>query len=129
MSTLQPQTQQKANESQPNLTPKEKEEALERTAVIKLKMVAQMLNCIEVASSRGAFRANELTYVGSLYDVLSKGLQNNFVQYLEDKNKTNINTEEGVENKESVQSELEEEVNAEEVKSSVKKQRNRKNKK
>tara|TARA_Y100000593_G_C4302560_1_gene334135 strand:- start:1085 stop:1420 length:336 start_codon:yes stop_codon:yes gene_type:complete len=44
--------------------------------------LTQLLNIIDAASSRGAFRANELTNVGSVVDKLSK-----FLQYVTDQQK------------------------------------------
>ena len=44
--------------------------------------LTQLLNIIDAASSRGAFRANELTNVGGVVDKLSK-----FLQFVSDQQK------------------------------------------
>ena len=79
------------------LSQNEKEEVLNKNVVIKLKVIAQMVNLIDVASSRGAFKGNEMTFVGSLYDSLNKGLEQNFKKYIDEKLKT-IKEEEEVNN-------------------------------
>lgn len=67
------------------LTEEEKQVVLEKTAIIKLQTVAQIAKCIEVASSRGAFHPSEMTFVGSVYDVLSKGLTDAFEAEVKEK--------------------------------------------
>ena len=81
--------------SQPNintLTEEEKKKVLEKTAVIKLDTVFQILKCIDVATSRGAFKGNELSFVGSIHDILNNGLNTAFKEEINNKNEKDIKT-------------------------------------
>ena len=60
------------------LTETERKNALNKTATLKMQTIAQILKCIDISSSRGAFKASEMSFVGSLYDMLSKGLSDAF---------------------------------------------------
>jgi len=42
---------------------------------VTVQDLASLTSCIELAASRGAFRANEMTAIGALYDKLSSFLQ------------------------------------------------------
>jgi hypothetical protein len=61
-----------------NLNEEQKKQVLEKNAVIKLETVYQLIKCLDIATNRGAFKGNELSFVGSLYDMLSKGLNQAF---------------------------------------------------
>jgi hypothetical protein len=47
-------------------------EQKELNATIPISMIANMTQIIEVSTRRGAFRAEELTQVGSVFDQLAK---------------------------------------------------------
>ena len=59
-------------------TEEERTRVLNKNAYIKLNTVFQILRCLDIASSRGSFKGNELSYVGSVYDTLSNGLNQAF---------------------------------------------------
>jgi hypothetical protein len=79
------------------ITEEEKQQILNKSAVIKLITVAQILKCIEIASSRGAYQPSEMIFVGSVYDLLSKGLNDAFQQHKTQKLETVV--EETIEEK------------------------------
>ena len=60
------------------LTEKERQNVLQKSAIIKIHTIAQVLKCIEMASSRGAYQPAEMTFIGSVYDILSKGVSQAF---------------------------------------------------
>jgi len=70
------------------LTEKEHKEVLNKDAYIKLDTVLQILKCLDIASSRGAFKGNEMSFVGTLYDSLSKGLNKVFEEEINKKSET-----------------------------------------
>ena len=45
-------------------------EVLEKKITADMSLVYHMCRCLEVSQKRGAYNANELSYVGSLYDKL-----------------------------------------------------------
>lgn len=47
------------------------------TQPINIKDVADLLNIIDLASTRGAFRANELSSIGAIYDKVAAALASN----------------------------------------------------
>jgi hypothetical protein len=47
------------------------------TQPISMKDVADLLNIVNLASTRGAFRANELSSVGAIYDKVAAALAPN----------------------------------------------------
>jgi len=69
------------------LTEEDKIKVLEKTALIKLDTIFKILKCLDVATSRGAFKGNELSFVGSVHDTLSTGLNAAFQEELKSKNK------------------------------------------
>jgi len=70
------------------LIEKEHKEVLNKDAYIKLDTVLQILKCLDIASSRGAFKGNEMSFVGTLYDSLSKGLNKVFEEEINKKSET-----------------------------------------
>jgi len=48
--------------------------AMEKVAQIKIYQLFLLAEVINLASTRGAFRGPELSHVGTLYDTLSKGI-------------------------------------------------------
>tara|TARA_B100001057_G_scaffold167623_1_gene168343 strand:+ start:506 stop:826 length:321 start_codon:yes stop_codon:yes gene_type:complete len=66
------QAQQKATQEAPATAPAESPAEAPQLSIADLQA---LLNVIDVASSRGAFRANELTNVGGVADKLTKFLQ------------------------------------------------------
>ena len=75
------------------LTEEERLNVLKKTAVIKLDTVFQILKCFDVASNRGAFKGNELSFVGSIYDTLNAGLNGAFQEEIKSKSKKNQSLE------------------------------------
>ncbi len=71
-----------------SLTEEDKKRVLEKNATIKLDTVFQIIKCLDVASNRGAFRGNELSFVGSVYDTINNGLTKAFEDELNKKSKT-----------------------------------------
>lgn len=67
------------------LTEDEKQEILGKEAVIKLHTVAQMMKIIDAACSRGAFRGEEMSFVGQLRDTLNTGLTKATDTFVEEK--------------------------------------------
>lgn len=57
------------------LTDEQKQAVLDTQLTIKVALVAHICRVIEAATSRGAFKADELTYVGNIYDGLNKAIQ------------------------------------------------------
>ena len=68
-----------------SLTEQDKLEVLEQSATIKLSTINQILRCLDVATSRGTFKGNELTFVGNVYDTLSRGLNQAFSNKIDSK--------------------------------------------
>ena len=82
------------------LNEQERSEVLKKSAIIKIYTIAQVLKCIELASERGAYKPSEMTFVGSVYDTLSKGLSQAFQAEINNKEEE----EEGYHSEESVNS-------------------------
>jgi hypothetical protein len=57
-------------------TKEEQSEAFKKTASVKIHILVQIMNIIDIASKRGAFNANELSTIGILYDNISSGVDN-----------------------------------------------------
>ena len=70
-------------------TPTLSDSVLEEKAVLKLSTVIQILKCLETAQTRSAFKANEMSFVGRLYDGLSSFVQKKIE---EDRKKTSETT-------------------------------------
>ena len=60
------------------LTDKQRQEVFQQDAVIKLSTVYNVIRCLDTASTRGAFKANEMTFVGNIHDMLATGLNKAF---------------------------------------------------
>ena len=60
------------------LTEAERKEILKKSAIVKIYTLTQILKCIDIASARGAYKPSEMTFVGSVYDTLSKGVSGAF---------------------------------------------------
>jgi hypothetical protein len=53
----------------------EQEEAFKKNASIKVGILFQMLQIIELANKRNLFKASELSYVGSIYDSINERVE------------------------------------------------------
>ena len=42
---------------------------------LQLQDILAAAQCIQLASTRGAFRADELSFIGSIYDTVNKGVR------------------------------------------------------
>ncbi len=51
-----------------------KKRAFEKSATISIYHLNLFLEIIDLSSSRGAFKGNELSLIGSIYDVVSTGV-------------------------------------------------------
>lgn len=69
------QAQQPATQEAPATAKAAPETATQEAPQLSIADLQALLNVIDVASSRGAFRANELTNVGGVADKLTKFLQ------------------------------------------------------
>lgn len=69
------QAQQPATQEAPATATAAPETAAQEAPQLSIADLQALLNVIDVASSRGAFRANELTNVGGVADKLTKFLQ------------------------------------------------------
>lgn len=78
------------------LTDEEKTQVLENNAIIKFALVVRIMRCIEIASSKGAYGPSEMTFVGGVYDVLLKGLNDAFEEEIKKKTTTETIAEETV---------------------------------
>lgn len=67
------------------LTDDEKNQVLEKNAIIKLGMVARIMKCIELASAKAAYGPSDMTLVGGVYDALLKGLNEAFEEEIKKK--------------------------------------------
>ena len=56
------------------LTESQKQEVLSQKVTTDLSVIFHTCRILEVSTKRGNFEASELSYVGSLYDILSKPL-------------------------------------------------------
>lgn len=57
------------------LTETQKQTVLDTQLTIKVALVGHICKIMEAATSRGVFKAEELTYVGNVYDGLAKAIQ------------------------------------------------------
>lgn len=55
-----------------------KKNAMEKVAQIKIYQLYLLAEVINLATTRGAFKGNELSYVGALFDTLTKGVDQAF---------------------------------------------------
>ena len=55
-------------------TQEEQTEAYKRVVKVRIYTLAQIIKIIDAAQSRGAFKASEMTFVGSIYDSIFKGV-------------------------------------------------------
>lgn len=62
----------------PTPTEEEKKRAFEKVAQVKIYQLIQILDIINLASTRGAFRGNELSHVGAIHDTLNVGIEKAF---------------------------------------------------
>lgn len=67
------------------LTDDEKNQVLEKSAIIKLHMVVKIMKCIELASAKAAYAPNDMSLVGGVYDALLKGLNEAFEEEIKKK--------------------------------------------
>ena len=56
-------------------TQEEQAEAFKKTANIKILYLVQILKMINISCSRGTFAPNELSFIGSLHDLISQGVE------------------------------------------------------
>lgn len=76
-------------------TEDEKQKAFKMKAEITIYSLMQIAEIINLSSTRGAFKANELSQIGTLYDKITSGIDNAF-KLIREKNKDAI-PEEGEE--------------------------------
>lgn len=67
------------------LTEDDKQAILDKEAVVKLHTVANIIKCIDAACQRGAFKGDEMSFVGTIRDTLNNGVQKATQVYLEEK--------------------------------------------
>ena len=72
------------------LTEEQKDQVLKQDASIKLVAVYNIIRCLDVATSRGAFKGNELSFVGTIYDMLNSGLNNAFTAKLKEVSESKV---------------------------------------
>lgn len=65
----------------------QRKQVLDKEVVTQVLMIAQICKIIEGCTQRGAFRPEELSYVGSVFDNLSKVVNDAVVQVKENDNK------------------------------------------
>ena len=53
----------------------EKTEGNKKVANVPIHILVNTLTIIDVANKRGAYKSEELTFVGSIYDILSRGVK------------------------------------------------------
>lgn len=70
--------------SQTTLTDEQRAAVLEKQVVTKVAVIAQMCKIIEGCQQRGAFKAEEASYVGGIYDALSKVVNDAAKQVVEE---------------------------------------------
>lgn len=63
----------------------DKQSILEKDAVIKLHVVANIIKCMDAACQRGAFKGEEMSFVGTIRDTLNGGIQKATQAYIEEK--------------------------------------------
>lgn len=56
-------------------TKEEQQEAYKKSAEVKVYILVQILKIIDIASARGAFQANELSHIGTIYDSINSGVE------------------------------------------------------
>ncbi len=59
-------------------TEEEKKVAYEKVAQIKIYQLHLIKEILDIASTRGAFKANEFSHVGSVYDTIKVGIDKAF---------------------------------------------------
>lgn len=79
-----------------NLTEEQNKEVLEMQVVTKVAVIAQMCKIIEGCTQRGAFKPDEMTYIGGMYDSLS-GVLKQSVEKVQEKYKSKDKTEDKTE--------------------------------
>jgi hypothetical protein len=62
----------------------EQQEAYKNIAQVRIFTLAQIMKIINTAQTRGAFQASEMTFVGSIYDSISKGVNQAMLKARED---------------------------------------------
>ena len=55
-----------------------KTKAFEKICQVRIYQLFQLAEALNLASTRGAFKGNELSYVGGLFDTLTKGIDQAF---------------------------------------------------
>lgn len=53
----------------------EQNEAYKKFVKVKISIIVQILNMIEISTQRGAYHPNELTSIGNIFELLSKGVE------------------------------------------------------
>lgn len=66
------------------LTEEQKKKVLDKEVVTQVVVIAQICKIIEGCTQRGAFRPDELTYVGGMFDNLSKVVNDAILQVKEE---------------------------------------------
>ncbi len=56
-------------------TKEEQERAFTKNVNIKVSVLVQLLNIINISCERGAFKADEMSFVGKLYDSINNGVE------------------------------------------------------
>ena len=69
---------------QTKLTDGQRQAVLEKQVVTKVSVLAQMCKIIEGCQQRGAFKAEEASYVGGIYDALNKVVNDAAKQVMEE---------------------------------------------
>ena len=72
-----------------NLSEEERQKVLKKSVIIKIYTLGQVLKCIELAAGRGAYKPDEMSFVGSVYDILSKGVSQSFEAEIKIKEEAN----------------------------------------
>jgi hypothetical protein len=72
------------SETQTKLTDEQRQEVLEKQVVTKISVLAQICKIIEGCTQRGAFKAEESSYVGGIYDALNKVVNDATKQVMEE---------------------------------------------
>ena len=67
------------------LTDEEKQIILEKDAIVKIQIIANIIKCFDAACQRGAFKGDEMSFVGNIRDILNIGVQKATQSYLDEK--------------------------------------------
>ena len=69
-----------------NLSEEQRKEVLEMQVVTKVAVIAQMCKIIEGCTQRGAFKSDEMSYIGGIYDSLNNVVKQSVAKVLETSN-------------------------------------------